>query len=209
MITNQDKIQNTNSNGVIIPEKTPAQIPETPHPEPTDPRVRSDLFRRLEIIDGDADLGTGFRSGSQKRSGFKLALWTWLSASIDALVLVSLSCLFAIAFSFLMRTSPTLLMVTFIKSQNPLFNLGLLFVLSTWSYLIFMRAFIGASIGEWTCDLRVGQPLQRFKSNYVFKVMLRTTLIMLTGVFILPLMSLLLARDIAGDLSGVRIYSLQ
>ncbi|MBC7466584.1 MAG: hypothetical protein H7256_11390 [Bdellovibrio sp.] len=209
MITNQGTHQNTNVNGVIVPEKTPVKTPEVPRQTPPNPRVRSDLFRRLEIIDGDADLGTGFRSGSQKRSGLKLALWTWLSASIDALVLVSMSCLFAIAFSFLMRTSPGLLFVTVVKSQHPLINLGLLFLLSTWSYLIFMRAFIGASIGEWTCDLRVGQPLQRFKSNYILKVMLRTTIVMLTGVFLLPLMSLLLARDIAGDLSGVRIYSLQ
>lgn len=198
-------------NQPTAPVKTPHTPPVERTPNPTNklPTGPSSLFRRLEIIESDGDIGPSFRGGSQKRSGFKLAMWTWLSASIDALVLVSISCFFMIAFSFLMKISPTSLVVTFIKSQHVVFNLAALFLLSTWSYLIFMRAFIGASIGEWSCDLRLGEPVQRFKSNYVLKVMFRTTLVMLTGVFILPLLSLLFAKDIAGELSGLRIYSLQ
>lgn len=210
MNINQDANHNHEING---PEKNPLRGPQGPTRNPFVPErpttVRKDIFRRLEIIEADSDLGTGFQSGSQKRSGLKLALWTWLSASIDGLVLVSLSCFFALAFSFLMKISPSSLAVTFVKSQNPLFNLGMLFLLSTWSYLIFMRAFIGASIGEWSCGLRLGQPVQRFQANYILKVIFRTTIVMLTGVFALPLLSLMLSRDIPGELSGVRIYSLQ
>lgn len=200
--------QDTNLNSTSITPETP-QAPTIPSRVPFVPTVRKDLFRRLEIIENDTDLGTGFRSGSQKRSGLKLAIWTWLSATIDALVLVSISSFFTLAFSFLMKTSPSSVVALFIKSQHPMLNLSLLFLLSAWSYLIFMRAFIGASIGEWTCDLRLGEPVQRFKVTYVLKVMFRTTLILATGVFILPLLSLIFRRDLAGDLSGVKIYSLQ
>jgi membrane protein required for beta-lactamase induction len=113
-----------------------------------------------------------------------------------------------IAFSFLMKTSPSIL-IHFVKNQSTEATIVSLFLISLWSYLIFMRAFIGASIGEWTCDLRLGEPMQRFKKTYLLRVILRTTLILLTGVFVLPLISLLTKKDIAGLISGVRIYSLQ
>lgn len=207
VINNQEHLNNESFVSEIVP--TPSQDRTWPNGETPLPNIRQDLFHGLDIVDSNFELGTGFRSGSQKRSGLKLALWTWLSAAIDALVLISVSCFFAIAFSFLMKVSPASLISTFIKEQQLPINLVLLFLLSTWSYLIFMRAFIGASIGEWTCDLRLGQPLQRYKATYILKVILRTSLVILTGVFVLPLISLFAGRDIAGDLSGVRIYSLQ
>jgi succinate dehydrogenase hydrophobic anchor subunit len=187
------------------------EIVETPIrkiPETIVPAIPIGAFRRLEILESDGDLGTGFRSGSQKRSGLKLGLWTWLSASIDGLVLVSLSCFFMIAFSFLMKTSPSVLF-SFVKNQSTEATIAMLFLVSLWSYLIFMRAFIGASIGEWSCDLRLGEPVQRFNKTYLLRVILRTTLIVMTGIFVLPLISLITKKDIAGLISGVRIYSLQ
>ncbi|OFZ32065.1 MAG: hypothetical protein A2622_12235 [Bdellovibrionales bacterium RIFCSPHIGHO2_01_FULL_40_29] len=153
--------------------------------------------------------GTSFHNGSKKRSGLKLALWTWFSAGIDGLILVSMSCFFLVLSSFMMKASPQSMLSLFFKDQSFIFSMGILFVLSLWTYLIFMRAFIGASVGEWTCDLRLGEPLQRFQFSYVFKVIVRTTLILMTGVLVLPLISLILSRDLAGEISGLKIYSLE
>ncbi|MFZ3229264.1 MAG: hypothetical protein WA160_03580 [Pseudobdellovibrio sp.] len=194
---------------INVPDKPVTRLPDISIRNPIQPKINRDIFRRLDIIENDEALATGFQSGSQKRSGLKLSLWTWLSASIDGLVIVSLSCFFAVAFSFLMKTTPTSMFVIYMKSNNPGLNLTSLFLLSTWSYLIFMRAFIGASIGEWSCGLRLGEPLQRLKKNYLFKVMFRTTVIILSGVITIPLISMLISKDIAGELSDVRIYSLQ
>ena len=180
------------------PPKLPASVPRNHR-----------LLRRLEFLESDSPMETGFQSGSQKRSGLKLALWTWFSASIDALVLVSLCCFFTVFFSYLMKATPGSVVSLFLKNQNFIHIISGLFVLSIWTYLVFMRSFMGASVGEWTCDLRLGQPVQRFEFNYLFKVMLRTTIILATGVIVLPLLSLILARDLAGDLSGIKIYSLQ
>jgi hypothetical protein len=71
-----------------------------------------------------------------------------------------------------------------------------------------MRVFNGATFGEQACALRLGQPTQRMQPGYIFKVILRTTLIMMTGVIPLPVLSLFFKRDLAGDVSGVKIYSL-
>ncbi len=77
-----------------------------------------------------------------------------------------------------------------------------------WMYLIVTRFFMGASVGEWACNLRLGQPNQRIKTTYLLKVIFRTSLIMVTGVFIIPVLSLILKKDMAGEMSGIKVYSL-
>jgi hypothetical protein len=151
---------------------------------------------------------TGFRSGSDKRAGTKLALWTWMSAFIDTLIVVASTCFAIILFSLLMKSSlPEIF--KFVYAEPSLIKIfGTCFLLSFWLYLIVLRAFMGASIGEWSCQLRLGQPVQRLKAGYVLRVMLRTSFIFLTGVVLIPLLSMLLKRDLAGEISGIKIYSL-
>ena len=174
---------------------------------PAMPAKAFDIFKRLEIIE-DASIHVGFQGGSKKRSGLKLALWTWLAAGLDVLVLVSTSCFFILVFSFLMKANSNSMFGLFLKNHNNVIMLGILFITILWTYLIFMRAFMGATIGEWTCGLRLGQPLERFHFSYLLRVMLRTTFILATGICIIPVLSLLFSRDIAGDISGLKIYSL-
>ena len=197
----------TTENQTIQPQITPPSS-EVPYRSPEKSGIPLDIFRRLEIIESDFVSDLSFHGGSQKRSGLKLALWTWFSATIDTLVLVSLSCFFIVLFSFLMKASPGSMLGLFVKNQS-FVAAGVLFLVSVWSYLVFMRVFMGASIGEWTCDLRLGEPLQRFEFSYLFRVILRTTVVVGSGLILLPILSLLFSRDLAGDISGVKIYSLE
>ena len=71
-----------------------------------------------------------------------------------------------------------------------------------------MRIFMGASLGEWTCQLRLGQPAQRMRASYYLRVIVRTTLILITGIITIPILSLILKRDLIGEVTGVRVYSL-
>lgn len=166
---------------------------------------KNDLFRRDDYF---IEEETGFRSGSRHRSGIKLALWSWMSAFIDTLVLISLSCFCMVLFSVLMK-SPAREMLQFLYIEPTLLRMfAASFLFSSWSYLIMMRIFMGASLGEWSCQLRLGQPVQRIRGGYALRVVARTTLILLTGVITLPLLSLFIKRDLAGELTGIKIYSL-
>ena len=168
-------------------------------------KVQGELFNRTDyFVDGNLN----FRSGSQNRSGFNLVLWSWMSAFIDTIVLISISCFALIFFSVLFKTpARELLKILSIESKaSELFIVSFLF--SFWAYMIMMRAFMGASLGEWSCQLRLGQPVQRLKPTYVFRVILRTTLLLATGVIIFPILSLIFNRDLLGDLTGIRVYSL-
>jgi hypothetical protein len=168
-------------------------------------RIQGDLFNRTDyFVDGN----TGFRSGSQNRSGFNLVLWSWMSAFIDTLVLISISCFTLILFSALIKTpAREVLKVLSIESKaSEMFLVSFLF--SFWAYMIMMRVFMGASLGEWSCQLRLGQPVERIKATYVLRVVLRTTILLATGVITFPVLSLIFQRDLLGDITGIRVYSL-
>lgn len=200
MITPQNS-ETTNPIQPGIPQ-TPSINPEIPTPKKTG--VRTGLFNRIEFTEDS----TGFHGGSRRRTGIKLAMWTWLSAAVDTLMMISLSCFFLIAFSLLMKTSAREV-VQYVAHDLTLVKLfSGSFLLSFWTYMIFLRGFNGATIGEWTCSLRLGQPWQRFQSGYILRVLLRTSLIMATGIVTLPLLSLLFKRDLAGEVTGLKIYSL-
>ena len=84
-----------------------------------------------------------------------------------------------------------------------------MFVSGVWMYMVTTRFFLGSSLGEAACDLRLGRPQDRLSSNYFAKVVFRATLIVLTGVFVLPALSLIFGNDLPGKISGVRLFSLK
>ena len=188
------------------PLKKNVKLPRRPSVRPSDkPSLPPRLFRcDYYFAEGLLD----FRSGSQKRSRFQLTLWSWMSALIDGLVLVSSSCFTMILFSVLMRTQARDLLKFFLVESNILKMFMVFFGFSFWVYLIMMRIFMGASLGEWSCQLRLGQPVQRIKTSYILRVMARTTLILVTGIITLPILSIVCKKDLIGDLTGLRIYSL-
>lgn len=167
--------------------------------------VQDHLFKRTDYF---IDNGIDFQRGPQNRSGIQLTLWSWMSAFIDTLVLTSISCFALIIFSFLMRT-PAREMFRVMSIEPRLTEMFIVaFLLSFWVYMVTMRAFMGASLGEWSCQLRLGQPIQRIRPTYVLRVVLRTTILLMTGVIVFPILSLIFKRDLLGDLTGIHIYSL-
>lgn len=151
---------------------------------------------------------TDFQGGNQKRTGQKLIFLSWLSAVIDLMLMISLSCFALIIFSVLIRLqlSTSLKMLFLEKSIFQVFVITFAFLL--WTYLVLTRYLMGATIGEWSCQIRLGQAAQRLQGDYFLRVLIRSTVIMLTGIFLLPLISLIFKRDFAGDLSGLKIFSL-
>ncbi len=189
----------------------PLEIPvrrRRPTPSPTNPLKIEDVFKNTRRPQFDQN--TGFNGGpSARRKGYRLAAWSWLASIIDSLILISVGCAFLIAFSLLIKVPAGTLLMNAVKMNSQALLLLEIFVAIGWIYLVSVRGILGYTLGEWVCDLRLGQPHERMKTNYIFKVALRSTLVLLTGVFLLPLISLLVGRDIAGALSGVKLFSLK
>lgn len=144
----------------------------------------------------------GFHSGPvQRRSGYKLIVWSWLAASIDCLLVFGFTLIFLFSVSFLLNTTSKLSIDLVLRSGLMVLLLVAVF------YMIILRSFLGFTIGEWACDLRLGSPLQRQSQYYSLKVMLRTAVIFLTGVMVLPIFSLMTGKDWAGKISGLNVVS--
>ncbi|MGZ3769456.1 MAG: RDD family protein [Bdellovibrio sp.] len=191
-----------------IPQRAPLER-EAPLPldKPSVSVLKNNLFKNKKLHFTDS---TGFQGGpSARRKGYKLALWSWLASFIDILLLISASSIFVIAFSYIMKTSPNSVFSELLKSQHKTTFFFEVFFVVGWVYTICIRNLMGSTIGEWSCDLRLGQPHERLHSSYIFRVALRSTLIFLTGVVTLPFLSLIFGKDVAGIASGLKLFSLK
>ncbi|MBC7421702.1 MAG: metalloendopeptidase [Bdellovibrio sp.] len=81
-----------------------------------------------------------------------------------------------------------------------------LFLGITFIYMVVNRTFLGATPGEWAFEQTCGRIQQTDKASYVPRLALRTAVVAITGFITLPILSYLLNKDIAGDISGVSLY---
>lgn len=188
----------------VNPDKNPPvplEMPEekVPSVPVTYPESLKKIFRNRQNLEWE--IGVGFHSGPvSRRKGYRLALWSATASMIDALLLVAMSCVFLMAFIKIIHTPVTKALLT---------DFACIYVIGSWLYMITTRFFIGSSIGEAACDIRLGKPQDRLSSWYFLRVVGRATLVLLTGVVVLPALSLIFGRDIPGVLSGVKLFSLR
>lgn len=67
------------------------------------------------------------------------------------------------------------------------------------------RSFLGATPGEWAYDQRIEANTSKQEGLYTFKIVLRSLIIIATGVIFLPFFSWILKKDLAGDLIGLNL----
>jgi hypothetical protein len=174
---------------IIIPDKVPNLPLEKKQV------YRKDYLRRLDFVEQNDFLGGARR----RRRGLKLALWTWASAMVDHLIILATTCLFLIMATLILKSS--------LKSLG--FAAIYLYVGVSVAYFVLFRIFLGATLGEYSCGLRLGEPMQRLQKSYSARIILRSLIIIFSGVITLPLLSVLFKKDMAGSICGISIYSLK
>jgi len=80
-----------------------------------------------------------------------------------------------------------------------------LFLSVTFIYMLVHRVFMGATPGEWAFDQQVGADDEIGQPLYTLKVMGRIVLNMATGFVLLPLLSMVFGRDLAGAATGTSL----
>lgn len=170
-----------------------------------------------EILEADLSvdtiIGAAFHRGPQRRRGYRLTGWLLISVLTDLLIITACTGLFLMAGSLVLKWSPQYEFNQWVQSyfhqkvfkETAIILFGYISIL----YFIFFRIFLSATIGEWSCGLRIGQPSERMKSSYAFKVILRVLLISCTGVIVFPVLSLLFKKDLAGHLTRASLYTLK
>ena len=155
---------------------------------------------RLVIEDDTlSSVNSAFHRGPTRRSGYKLTAWLLASLIADTLVIILCTCLFLLAGSFVLKMNQKNIL------QTGFYLYGYISVI----YFVLLRIFLGSTIGEWSCGIRIGQPFERLKPNYAIKVCFRVLLILLTGIITLPILSLIFKKDLAGRLTKASLYTLK
>ncbi|MES2767634.1 MAG: RDD family protein [Bdellovibrionota bacterium] len=73
-------------------------------------------------------------------------------------------------------------------------------------YLILARSFFGQTLGEWSMDTQLGKSSDQEKISYAFKLIARTLILTATGFIVLPLISMILNKDLAGRAADLKLY---
>lgn len=75
----------------------------------------------------------------------------------------------------------------------------------TWIYLVGHRVFLGYTPGEWVFDQRLGKPELFGTADYALKAIARSTIVLLSGFVVFPLISFAMNRDYLGKLLGLEL----
>ncbi len=193
-------LMNQNNSPEITPNIQPLEKKTPGLKKSIKSETTKNYFSRLDFSEQN-----DFSGGSQKRKGLKLALWTWASAAVDHLMIFGTSCLFLLIGTFVLQKSAQIAVTYQMLGSSA----AVIYFVISISYFVLFRIFLGATMGEYSCGLRLGQPTERMNKTYSARIIIRTLYITATGIVILPLLSVLFKKDIAGQFSGVSIYSLK
>lgn len=128
------------------------------------------------------------------------------SAILDGVVVFAMTLIFLV--SLLMVTKVDLLNVV-LNTKSDLatqFSLFVLFVAVMQMYVVVARSFFGRTLGEWTFDFQMGTNAQHQKGTYPLQVAWRSLVIVLSGLFLLPLLSWIFGKDLTAKITGIQLF---
>lgn len=130
-----------------------------------------------------------------------------LALFLDLTVIAGLSILFMLGLVVATSTDIVPILSNIANDIGAQIAIALLVYSVSQLYLILSRSFFGQTLGEWSMDMQLGQPQEQEKLSYVFKLISRTLILLLTGFIVLPLISMILGKDIAGRATGLKLYN--
>jgi hypothetical protein len=86
-------------------------------------------------------------------------------------------------------------------------HLALLGIAVMHLYLLTARSFFGASLGEWAFDLQMGTDADQARATYPLQVAWRSIAVTLSGLALLPLLSLIFGRDLLRYITGLQLFN--
>ncbi len=126
---------------------------------------------------------------------------------IDAVMIFALSILFLVAVLVVTKVDLVSVMTNAQNDGMTQLSLLLLVVAVVQLYMITLRSFFGSTLGEWAFDSQLGTAAQQMSVLFPLLVLWRSIFITITGLFPLPILSLLFGRDLAAYATGLNLYA--
>lgn len=158
-----------------------------------------------------ANVGTrrGAADSPQPRAQLMPATISVPSAFLDFIIVSALAIVFLVALLMVTKVDLNVVIHNLTRDTMTQLSLAIMFIAVMQMYVVISRSFFGRTIGEWTFDLQVGLDKDHKSESYPLRVAFRSLLVTVTGLVLLPLISALLGRDIAGSVTGVHLYRQQ
>jgi hypothetical protein len=185
--------------------ETPRPV-HSPFPEPS--AYKSPAIKVKKVPTQHQLSSVGTRRGAADSPQRKLLPITvsFESAVLDLIIVMGLTLVFMVALLMVTKVDLNVVFRNLNTDYMTQISLGVLFLAVMQMYVVISRSFFGRTLGEWTFDLQMGEDQEQQLEVYPLKIAARSFLVTITGLVLLPLISALLGRDIAGQITGIRLY---
>jgi hypothetical protein len=136
---------------------------------------------------------------------FKKSQWDLSASLLDAMLITAASLLCLIILLVVTRVDLFANLYHPDTSNMVYWSLISLVAGITWIYLVGNRVFLGYTPGEWVFDQRLGKPEEFGTADYALKTIARSSLVLLTGLIIFPIISLFTNEDYLGKILGLEL----
>lgn len=131
------------------------------------------------------------------------------AAVLDALVGVGLGCVLLAISLAITNANLVALLENSQTDTVTIATLGLLFLAGGLLYVLAARSFMGATLGEWSYEVRIGKSQARRRWYYPVQILWRGLLVTASGFILFPLISAIAGRDVLKYLTGVELVSIE
>ena len=211
----EDKDREQRLKGPLAPER----LRETPVYRPTPDQAPQTAIKQNFDVTLDNSLSQAFpKEEVQKRfyhqmvepvPQYKEVPSSFASAIIDFLIVLGLASLFVVTLVAITQVDIITMLTHSQLSFRTTVEISLLYVGVTLFYFMLSRGLFGSTLGDWAFDVQLGSAKERSHIMYPLQVLFRTFVIMATGIFLIPLVSIGFGKDIAYYFSGLKLYSRQ
>lgn len=182
----------------------PQPVSRSPFPQPE--AYKPPKMKKVPLQSELASVGTRRGAADSPPPRLQPATVNVGSAILDAVIVVALSMVFLVALFMVTKVDAGQVMANLSEQTMTQASMVVLFLAVMQMYLIISRSFYGRTIGEWTFDLQIGEDREQTQESYPLRVTMRSLLVMATGIIVLPLASAIMGRDLAGQITGVRLF---
>jgi hypothetical protein len=125
---------------------------------------------------------------------------------LDAMVVTGVATILLVCILAITKVNLVALLTNAQTDGPTQIHLALLFIAVLQLYLLTARSFFGASLGEWAFEMQLGTRQDQDAALYPLLVAWRTILVTVTGLILMPILSVIFRRDLLSYLTGLQLY---
>lgn len=187
--------------------KVPQAPVQSPFPQPDAyDKTPVAALKKVPLVQEQAAVGTRRGAADSPMRHLELTPVSFASAFLDFIIVLAMSIIFLIALLMVTKVDLGVVLANLDRDTMTKIAFGVLFIAVMQMYAVVSRSFFGRTIGEWTFEVQLGEDKEQALESYPLRVALRSLITTATGLAVLPLASAILGFDVAGKLSGVKLY---